>query len=248
MFLLTLACAPQDEEDGESGPRPTDEDTAGGYGAEGRGCAYTSTAVGEREPADAVGGTPDEIAAAFAGSRVESLTWLEDEATTELVHELVLDATSALWWEGELTDEEDGEEALARSEEEESESGGDIDSGGGGTGFDTGDKGSGERCPSYLTLSATWSFATADGAFDESLPASVRVDAMDAASASAELAWAELAGAWVPSDEALLDMDEFDVQFGAELGTSTSTGAIEYFASRVDGEVAMATMGDVASW
>ncbi|MFZ5476735.1 MAG: hypothetical protein ACOZNI_08170 [Myxococcota bacterium] len=259
-LLALLAGCPVPEEDDEDKPDRGDETGHVGEDAYGGGrCGYTSAALAAEDEVPAIGGSASDAALVYSGARATTFAYLDGGETT-LDHALTLDASTALLWTGERRedtgyweDETDSETATAPGEETEDDPGTGVEDTAGevgyeDTGADTGGGGEDVECPSFVTLEADWTFGTGDGAFDEAMRVTVRVESMTEATLDHALAYDDLGGDWVPEGEDPGEWDTFEVEFDATLDVGAEYGFVTMTASRTDGDFGVAMRGDVGGW
>lgn len=218
-------------------------------------CVATTTVVAFDE-VTALGFSAAELMAVIGGPRAEVFEWYSSGETTDLTLELAYAGG-----EVRFVDQEPREgggdtggymEAAADLDSGETEPG---DTGGKDTGpedtgpFDTG--GGGVECPDSISLDVTLSFTTADGSFDESVEALVYADSLESARASAEAAYDDLVGAYVPTDPTLIpsEWDTFGVTWDVVIDAAATEGSLGVTGSReISDDMGEAFMGTEAVW
>jgi hypothetical protein len=100
-------------------------------------------------------------------------------------------------------------------------------------------------------MDLTLVFATADGSFDESVDALLYADSLDGARASAEAAYDDLVGAYVPTDPTLVpeEWETFGVTWDVEVFADATEGSLGVTGSRdISDDTSEAFMGIEAVW
>lgn len=119
--------------------------------------------------------------------------------------------------------------------------------------IDTGvvtDTGGGDwtECPDYVSMDAAWTFTTGDGALAETMSVTLRLVSAETARIDHEIAYADLAGSYVPSDFDPAEWDEVALEFSANVSATSDVGEVAIFASRTMGDMGEAMMGDIGRW
>ena len=106
-----------------------------------------------------------------------------------------------------------------------------------------------DACVDWLEVPITMALATDDGAFDESVPASIL--AMDTGSlwASAELDWAALGGSYVFTEIDPSEWDSVSLSVSAGWSAGSLTGQVDMSASReISEDMGEGLVGPVLRW
>jgi hypothetical protein len=207
----------------EGEPRVTDTGLHSGQ-PDYQACDDT-TSVLEQDVACALGFAADDVLAVVAGPASAPATWTDGGAVTTV--------TIGSSLAGEVVYHDRSPAADTGSSDD--------------TGHATGAPD--DACPDWLEVPITLTLTTDDGAFDESVAASIL--AMDTASlwASAELDWSALGGSYVFTE---IDPDEWDeVSLGVSAGWSAGamTGQVDMNASRtVSEDMGEGITGPVLRW
>jgi len=184
-----------------------------------------ATSVLEQDAVCALGFSADDVLAVVTGPASAAATWTDGDAATTVT----ISASLA----GDVVYHD-------RSPVEDTGGPGD-------TGYAMGAPDDG--CADWLEVPVTLGLATDDGAFDESVVASIL--AMDTASlwASAELDWAALGGSYVFTEIDPAEWDEVSLGVFAGWSAGAMTGQVDMNASRAIGEgVGQGLVGPVLRW
>jgi hypothetical protein len=211
-------------------------------------CTATTTVVSFDE-VTALGFSAEELMAVVGGPRAEVFEWYSSGDTTDLTLELSYTGGEVRFVDQEPREGADTgaiyEAAAADLDTDEPRDTGPADTGP----FDTGD--GGVECPDSLSMDLTLVFATADGSFDESVDALLYADSLDGARASAEAAFDDLVGAYVPTDPTLVpeEWDTFGVTWDVEVFADATEGSLGVTGSRdISDDTSEAFMGIEAVW
>ncbi|MBN1334593.1 MAG: hypothetical protein JXB39_01380 [Deltaproteobacteria bacterium] len=188
-------------------------------------CTTTTTVVGFEEVTP-LGFSAADLVAVVGGSRTDVLQWFTADGEAGDTTDLTFEVTYA-----------GGEVRYVDAEPREG-----TDTGGleyaatvpGRDGHDTAEPmpddtgGDEEACPDTLEVDVTFTFATSDGAFDESADAFLYAYDLEVGHLSADLPYEDLVGSYVPTDPTLVpsEWEAFTVSVGSDIAAATSEGEV----------------------
>jgi hypothetical protein len=226
LALGTIACGDKaDEDDDTADNDPSDVegsmDDTGGTDGWGNPCDDTpaTLAMGDASP---LGFSADEMLAVAAGPNTADAIWTETSGTTTATLSLAA-AGAPVFHDLEFVS-------------------------------DTGDHGGADwdedsACPDYLEVPVTMTFSTGDGAFSESISASLTAASLASLSAGADLDHAALGGSYTVTEIDPSEWDEFSLSVANRWSDGAVSGAVSMSASRsLDNGMGEGMVGDVLRW
>jgi hypothetical protein len=187
-------------------------------------CDDTTSVLTQDEPCP-LGFSADDVLAVVAGPASASATWTDGGATTTVTIQALLAG-----------------EVLYHDRSPVEDTGGPEDTGPAMGAPDDG-------CPDWLEIPITLGLTTDDGAFDESVTASIM--AMDTASlwASAELDWTALGGNYTFTEIDPSEWDQVSLSVSSGWSAGALTGQVDMSASReVSEDMGEGMVGPVLRW
>ena len=199
---LTTSCAGGDVKDDTAAPGDDSGVVSGDGGMPDYQECDDSTATLASSDISALGFSADDVLTAVAGPSSASGTWTDGGAITTVTLAVSLSGAPVFHDRSPTVD----------------------------TG--TGMEGPDSACPDWLEVPVSVTFATDDGAFDETLSASILAMELSSLWASSELDWTALSGTYTFTDIDPAEWDTVGLSLSAGWSGGATTGQVDMSASR----------------